>query len=61
MMTTLSNWGRWGKDNQLGTLNLITKEKRKRAAALVKEENPFPSPGNWQKASRAGVNPLNTK
>ena len=37
MMTTLSNWGRWGKDDQLGTLNLITKEKRKRAAALVKD------------------------
>ena len=23
-MTELSNWGRWGKDDQLGTLNLIT-------------------------------------
>ena len=24
MITTLSNWGRWGKDDELGTLNLIT-------------------------------------
>jgi kynurenine formamidase len=37
MMTSLSNWGRWGKDDQRGTLNLITAEKRKQAAALVKE------------------------
>src|SRR5579862_10055047 len=33
----LSNWGRWGKDDQLGALNLITPEKRKAAAALVRE------------------------
>ncbi|HXW15007.1 MAG TPA: cyclase family protein [Terriglobia bacterium] len=37
MMQTLSNWGRWGKDDQLGALNLITPQKRKEAAALVKE------------------------
>ena len=36
-MTQLSNWGRWGKDDQLGALNLITPAKRKEAAALVKE------------------------
>lgn len=35
--TELSNWGRWGKEDQKGTLNLITPEKRKQAAALVKE------------------------
>lgn len=33
----LSNSGRWGKDDQKGTLNLITPAKRKEAAALVKE------------------------
>jgi kynurenine formamidase len=33
----LSNWGRWGKDDQIGALNLITPEKRRQAAALVKE------------------------
>ena len=34
---TLSNWGRWGKDDEIGALNLITPAKRKQAAALVKE------------------------
>jgi kynurenine formamidase len=33
----LSNWGRWGKDDQLGALNLITPAKRRQAAALVRE------------------------
>ena len=33
----LSNWGRWGKDDEIGTINLITPAKRKQAAALVKE------------------------
>ena len=36
-MTELSNWGRWGKDDQIGALNLITATKRKQAAALVRE------------------------
>ena len=31
----LSNWGRWGKDDQKGTLNLITPETRIAAAKLV--------------------------
>src|SRR2546428_10639639 len=35
-MTELSNWGRWGKDDQRGTINLITAAKRKEAASLVK-------------------------
>ena len=33
MMTALSNWGRWGKDDQRGTLNLITPAKRKQAGS----------------------------
>ena len=32
-----SNWGRWGADDERGTLNLITPEKRLQAAALVAE------------------------
>ncbi len=36
-MKDLSNWGRWGKDDQLGAVNLITQAKRKEAAAEVKE------------------------
>jgi hypothetical protein len=35
--TELSNWGRWGPTDELGTLNLITPEKRRQAAALVRE------------------------
>lgn len=34
---TLSNWGRWGEEDTLGTLNLITPEKRRQAASLVRE------------------------
>ena len=33
----ISNWGRWGKDDEMGALNLITPAKRRAAAALVKE------------------------
>ncbi len=35
-MSELSNWGRWGDDDQLGALNLITPEKRIAAARLVR-------------------------
>jgi kynurenine formamidase len=35
--TELSNWGRWGKDDEMGALNLITPAKRRQAASLVKE------------------------
>ncbi|MBI2886849.1 MAG: cyclase family protein [Chloroflexi bacterium] len=34
---TLSNWGRWGTDELLGTLNLITPQKRAQAGALARE------------------------
>jgi hypothetical protein len=30
------NWGRWGADDQVGAVNLITAEKRLQAAALVR-------------------------
>jgi kynurenine formamidase len=36
-MTELSNWGRWGKTDQIGSVNLIGAAKRKQAAALVTE------------------------
>jgi kynurenine formamidase len=35
--TSLSNWGKWGPNDQLGALNYITPEKRARAAGLVRE------------------------
>ncbi|MBI2160193.1 MAG: cyclase family protein [Candidatus Rokubacteria bacterium] len=40
MISSLSNWGRWGKDDELGTVNLITPAERKRAAALVQDGVP---------------------
>lgn len=36
-MQELSNWGRWGADDELGAANLITPAKRKQALALAKE------------------------
>ena len=36
MFTQISNWGRWGKDDELGSANLVTDAKRKQAVALVK-------------------------
>jgi kynurenine formamidase len=36
-MDELSNWGRWGPDDELGAANLITPDKRRAAAALVTE------------------------
>jgi kynurenine formamidase len=36
-MRILSNWGRWGAEDQLGCLNYITAERRRSAAALVRE------------------------
>jgi kynurenine formamidase len=35
--TELSNWGRWGQDDTLGALNLVTPSKRRQAAALVRD------------------------
>jgi len=37
LMKQLSNWGRWGKNDQLGAVNLITPAKRKQALGSVKE------------------------
>src|SRR6478672_4441879 len=33
----LSNWGRWGAEDEAGTLNFITPDTIKAAAALIKE------------------------
>ena len=40
-MTDLSNWGRWGREDEMGAINLITPAKRKQAAGLVKEGASF--------------------
>ena len=36
-MTELSNWGRWGKMDQIGTLNLITPDTRRQALKLARD------------------------
>jgi kynurenine formamidase len=48
-MTELSNWGRWGKDDELGAINLITPAKRKQAIGLVKEGVSFSLARNAEK------------
>ena len=35
-MEELSNWGRWGPDDELGAANLMTDAKRREAAALIR-------------------------
>lgn len=56
LMVELSNWGRWGKDDRLGTMNLITAEKRRKAANLVKRDTRYhwldPLRKNWQRTTR---------
>ena len=36
ILASVSNWGRWGDDDELGTLNLVTPRRRRQAASLVK-------------------------
>jgi kynurenine formamidase len=36
-LKTQSNWGRWGAEDELGTINLITPAKRAAAARLVRD------------------------
>jgi kynurenine formamidase len=68
---SLSNWGRWGPDDQLGTLNHITPAKRQAAAALVREgvtvscawdiettpqpDHAFGTPQRWMLSSGQGL------
>lgn len=56
----LSNWGRWGAEDELGTVNFITPECRIRAAKLVRtgivvdlgmpldSNGPQPTPQGWR-------------
>ncbi len=36
-LDSLNNWGRWGKDDQLGTINFINPEKVKKSLSLAKD------------------------
>ncbi|MDN4479175.1 cyclase family protein [Demequina sp. SYSU T00039] len=61
----VSNWGRWGEDDAVGTLNLIDDRARARAAALVRTGEsislslPFDMDGP-QKGWRRRTNPVHT-
>lgn len=61
MMSDLSNWGRWGKDDQLGTLNLITPQSRKRAAEEVREGLAISIARNVIKVKESGSPPFEHK
>ena len=37
MSKRVKNWGRWGPDDQLGTLNFVTPDDIRKAASLVKK------------------------
>ncbi len=58
----LSNWGRWGDDDEIGTLNFVTPEKRVQAAQMVKTGKifdlgmPFDSQGPQDGSFR--INPV---
>ena len=60
----LSNWGRWGADDEIGTLNLVTPEKVVAAAALARTGRridlgmPFDSNGPQDGGFR--INPVHT-
>ena len=70
-LTELSNWGRWGPDDELGAFNLVTPARRAAAAALVTEgftvslasdaqtreslDNPCPIEWSMVRASRSSA------
>src|SRR3954452_20616977 len=61
----VSNWGRWGDDDDRGTLNFLTAEKRLEAAALVRRGTTFSLAqrfdGNGpQRGWRRRTNPVHT-
>lgn len=49
-----SNWGRWGKDDQRGALNLITPQKRVAAAGLVRSGRSVSLSREWPKTPGNG-------
>ncbi|MDI6105814.1 cyclase family protein [Actinoplanes sp. NEAU-A12] len=60
-----SNWGRWGADDVRGTMNFLTDEKRRQAAALVRRGVSFSLSQSFdangpQKGWRRRTNPVHT-
>jgi kynurenine formamidase len=62
----VNNWGRWGDDDEIGTLNLITPERVRSAAAAVRSGKrfalglPLSLDGPQTGAIRGRVNPSHT-
>jgi hypothetical protein len=47
LATRVNNWGRWGADDEIGTLNLLTPEAVRRATGCVRTGRRFsPSPAS---------------
>jgi kynurenine formamidase len=62
---TCSNWGRWGEDDVLGTLNFLDGAKRREGAALVRRGVSFSLSQSFdmngpQKGWRRRTNPVHT-
>ncbi|MFJ8754962.1 cyclase family protein [Streptomyces sp. NPDC102441] len=60
-----SNWGRWGEDDVLGTLNFLDEAKRREAAALIRRGVSFSLAQSFdmngpQKGWRRRTNPVHT-
>ncbi|MDX6744824.1 cyclase family protein [Actinocorallia sp. A-T 12471] len=60
-----SNWGRWGADDVLGTVNFLTEAKRREAAGLVRRGVSFSLAQSFdmngpQKGWRRRTNPVHT-
>ena len=56
-MDSLSNWGRWGADDQRGTLNLVTPEATRRATSLVREGGTVSCARPWSYEAAPDVDP----
>ena len=52
-MTELSDWGRWGKEDEMRTLNRITPARRKAVALLVREGSAISLAHDVEKAQAA--------
>ncbi|MGW4803473.1 cyclase family protein [Kitasatospora sp. NPDC004272] len=60
-----SNWGRWGADDRLGTLNFLDEAKRRQAAGLIRQGVSFSLSQRFdmdgpQKGWRRRTNPVHT-